>query len=120
MPADPESVTVYLAERAAGVKLATLHLARCAIAARHRQMGMDDPTRHGRVRQVLSGLARQYGTAQKQVVGLTAAGLAAIKATALRPSRSEGTAGIRRPCGAARVDGHRLVLGDARRPAAAQ
>ena len=85
LPAEPESVAVFLAERAAGVKMATLHLARCAIAARHREMGMDDPTRHGRVRQVLSGLARQYGTAQKQVAGLTAAGLAAIKATALRP-----------------------------------
>ena len=87
LPAEPESVAVYLVERAAGVKMATLHLARCAIAARHRQMGMDDPTRHQRVRQVLSGLARQYGTAQKQVAGLTAAGLAAIKATARRPRR---------------------------------
>ena len=85
LPAEPESVAVFLAERAQGVKMATLHLARCAIAARHRQMGMDDPTRHDRVRQVLSGLARQYGTIQKQVAGLTAADLAAIKATALRP-----------------------------------
>ena len=85
LPAEPESVAVFLAERAQGVKMATLHLARCAIAARHRQMGMDDPTRHDRVRQVLSGLARQYGTIQKQVAGLTAADLTAIKATALRP-----------------------------------
>ena len=85
LPADPESVAVFLAERAERVKMATVHLTRCAIAARHREMGMDDPARHDRVRQVLSGLARQYGTTQKQVAGLTAADLAAIKATALRP-----------------------------------
>jgi len=87
LPAAPETVAAYLVERAdRGLSSSTLRIARAAIAHMHRQAGVPDPTAAEGVKRVLRGLnrrlAREHG-GQKQATGLTAVGLAAIRASAL-------------------------------------
>ena len=58
-PAAPATVALYLTELAhAGRKLATLRRARAAIAVAHRAHGLDCPTRHLVVTDLLRGIAR--------------------------------------------------------------
>ena len=88
LPAAPETVALYLTERAdAGLSRATLAIARAAIGHVHREAGHADPTAHEGTRRVLRGLNRRISAArpQKQATGLNAAHLAAIKATAHLP-----------------------------------
>ena len=89
MPAAPEALAAYLAERAEqGAAASTLASARAAIGAAHRDAGADDPTAHDGVRRALKGLRRQaVGRGRGQAQALTADGLAAIIATADRPRR---------------------------------
>lgn len=72
MPAAPETVAAYLADRsAAGAAPATVALDRSALAAAHRGAGLEDPTRHEGVRQTLAGLARATrGRGRGQVAAL--------------------------------------------------
>ena len=95
LPASPERVAAYLTELADthGLSVATIRLHRFAIGAVHRNAGLDDPTAHEGVRRVLSGLARANARPQRQARGLTAGALAAIRATARIPRRSQGRAG---------------------------
>ena len=90
LPATPDAVAAYLAERAEqGAAASTLSAARAAIGASHRDANVDDPTATESVRRVLKGLRRQAaGRGRGQAQGLTADDCAAILATADRPRRT--------------------------------
>ncbi|WP_419933097.1 tyrosine-type recombinase/integrase [Candidatus Poriferisodalis sp.] len=87
LPAKPEHVAAYLAERFGqlGHKPATLRVAAAAIAYVHSNYGLENPCSHPDVRRTLRGATRMAGKAQKQAKGLTAEALDAIAATACQP-----------------------------------
>ncbi|WP_423916833.1 tyrosine-type recombinase/integrase [Candidatus Poriferisodalis sp.] len=87
IPAKPEHVAAYLAERfeQRGHKPATLRVAAAAIAYVHNNCGLANPCSHPDVKRTLRGATRVAGKAQKQAKGLTADALDAIAATACRP-----------------------------------
>lgn len=86
MPAAPETVAAFLTDRAAeGLSVATLKLARAAIRYQHEERGIASPTHAPGVARVLRGLRRRAARSKPalgQAKGLTASGLAAIRATA--------------------------------------
>ena len=86
MPALPETVAAYLAERAAnGLSPASLRLDRAAIRYHHTEAGHANPADNEGVRRVLRGLTRRAareGRTPKQAAALTEEGLAAIRETA--------------------------------------
>ena len=86
LPAEPEHVAAYLAERfeQLGHKPATLRVAAAAIAYVHNNCGLENPCSHSDVKRTLRGATRVAGKAQKQAKGLTADALDAIEATACR------------------------------------
>ncbi len=82
LPASPEQVAAYLADRAAtGVRPATLRQAAAAISQAHRESGTQNPCQSEGVRRTLAGLVRDMGARPRQVAGLTADAVAAICAT---------------------------------------
>lgn len=87
LPAEPEHVSAYLAERfeLLGHRPATLRVAAAAIAYVHNNCGLENPCSHPDVKRTLRGATRVAGKAQKQAKGLTADALDAIAATACRP-----------------------------------
>ncbi len=95
MPAMPETVAAYLAERAAdGLSPASLRLDGAAIRYRHAEAGHANPADSQGVRRVLRGLTRRAareGRTPKQAAALTATGLDAIRSTA--HSRRTGPSG---------------------------
>ena len=93
LPAHPEVVKHYLAERYdTGMKIGTVRLDAASIADAHRQAGYADPTRTYAVRNAVAGLARTNPQPPGQAKALTAAGLAAIRATACLPRKLGGMA----------------------------
>ena len=86
MPAMPETVAAYLAERAAdGLSPASLRMDRAAIRYHHAEAGHANPADSQGVRRVLRGLTRRAayeGRTPKQAAALTASGLDAICRTA--------------------------------------
>ena len=86
IPALPETVAAYLAERAAnGLSPASLRMDRAAIRYHHTEAGHANPTDNEGVRRVLRGLTRRAageGSAPRQAAALTEEDLAAICATA--------------------------------------
>ena len=67
LPAAPEALAAYLAERAeSGICFGTLDGACSAIAHRHHQEGLPDPTADVVVRRVRRGLRRIMGTAPRR------------------------------------------------------
>ena len=86
MPALPETVAAYLAERAAnGLSPASLRLDRAAIRYHHTDAGHANPADNEGVRRVLRGLTRRAareGRTPRQAAALTEEGLAAIRQTA--------------------------------------
>ena len=86
MPAAPETVAAYLAERAAnGLSPASLRMDRAAIRYHHTEAGHTNPADNEGVRRVLPGLTRQAaceGRTPRQAAALTEEGLAAIRAIA--------------------------------------
>ena len=87
VPAKPEHVAAYLAERfeQLGHRPATLRVAAAAIAYVHSNCGLGNPCSHPDVKRTLRGATRVAGKAQKQAKGLTADALDAITATTCRP-----------------------------------
>ena len=72
MPADPEFIAAYLAERAeSGWKISTIRVAWAAISDAHRQAGHPDVAEHLGIRRTISGLARGDRRPQRQAQGLT-------------------------------------------------
>lgn len=94
MPARPETVAAYLADRAdRGASMPTVRADAAAIAAAHRHAGHEPPTASEGVRATLRGLARQRASAgQRQAAALTDEALVAIRATARQPRRGRGGA----------------------------
>ena len=94
LPAAPETVAAYLAERAgAGASRSTLAMARAAIRYHHETSGLANPCDSPGVRRVLRGLNRRAaaeGPGVRQAAGLTAVGFAAIRATARLPRIGRG------------------------------
>ena len=94
LPARPETVAAYLADRAdQGASISTVRADAAGIAAAHRAAGHDTPTASEGVRATLRGLARQRaGRRRRQAQALTDDALAAIRATARQPRRGRGGA----------------------------
>ena len=94
IPAMPETVAAYLAERAAsGLSPASLRMDRAAIRYHHAEAGHANPADSEGVRRVVRGLTRRaacQGRAPKQAAALTASGLEAIRATAHLPRTGRG------------------------------
>lgn len=89
LPAEPDALAAYLTERAeAGLCNGTLDGDCAAIAHRHHQEGLSDPTAAAVVRRVRRGLRRILGTApRRQAHPLTVAELAQIVASIDTTSR---------------------------------
>ena len=87
LPAAPETVAAYFAERAGHVSVSALKLDRAAIRHKHASDGLESPTTSPGVAKVLRGLTRRAAVSRtiKQAKGLTASDLAAIRATAMLP-----------------------------------
>lgn len=66
LPAAPETVGLYLADRAQTHRVATLRLRLVAIGETHRLRGHALDTRHPAIRDVWAGIRRTHGTAPKQ------------------------------------------------------
>ncbi|MFN3652635.1 MAG: site-specific integrase [Armatimonadota bacterium] len=64
LPADPETVALYLTERIETAKVSTLQRRLCAISQAHQLAGHPSPTKHPIVRAVWAGIRRVHGTAQ--------------------------------------------------------
>lgn len=99
-PAHPAAVAEWLTTMAdEGKSISTLQVARAALAAAHREAGLEDPTTTELVRRVLSGLAREAarkGKRPTQVKGLTADDLRRILAHFNAPDTPPPTrAGLR-------------------------
>ena len=94
-PAHPAAVAEWFTTMAdEGKSVSTLQVARAALAAAHREAGLEDPTTTELVRRVLSGLAREaarQGKRPAQVKGLTADDLRRILAHFNAPGRSAPT-----------------------------
>ena len=94
MPAEPQTVALYLGHLAAdGKAFATIAQARAAISHAHAAQGIpkgDNPARHPAVAEVLKGW-RNQAPAPKQANTLTADALARIRETARLPRRGRGS-----------------------------
>ena len=64
LPALPETVAYYLADRSERLKVSTLQRRLATIAEAHRAAGHESPNRHARVRLVWQGIRREKGIAQ--------------------------------------------------------
>ncbi|MDP8928532.1 MAG: site-specific integrase [Actinomycetota bacterium] len=71
LPASPETVAAYLADRAGTLKPATLSRRLVAIAEAHRAAGHDTPTRHPTVTETFRGIRRSLGVAQQGKAPIT-------------------------------------------------
>lgn len=91
LPAAPETVAAYLADRAAsGLSPASVRLDRAAIRTAHIENGHQTPTDHPAVAKVTRGINRTNaanGNTARQAAALTDNALAAIRATAHLPRR---------------------------------
>lgn len=67
LPASPDTVAYYLADRSQSLKVSTLQRRLATIAEAHRAAGHDSPTRHSQVKLVWAGIRREKGTAQSHV-----------------------------------------------------
>ena len=107
IPALPETVAAYLAERAAsGLSPASLRMDRAAIRYHHTETGHANPADAEGVRRVLRGLTRRAayeGRTPRQAAALTQEGLAAIRATAHQ--RRVGPSGRTERAGTAHLRG---------------
>ena len=90
-PADPTHLADWITRRAAEAqKPGTIRMGLAAVGAAHRQANLTNPAKDEGVRATMRGVTRAAGRAQKQATGLTAASLAAIRATACLPRIGRG------------------------------
>src|SRR5690349_1373700 len=64
MPASPDTVAYYLADRSQDLKTSTLQRRLATISEAHRAAGVESPTKHTQVRYVWAGICREKGMAQ--------------------------------------------------------
>lgn len=67
MPASPDTVAYYLADRSQDLKTSTLQRRLSTIAEAHRAAGIESPTKHAQVRYVWAGIRREKGAAQSHM-----------------------------------------------------
>jgi integrase len=77
LPAHPDTVSAYLADRAGVLKVATLSRHLATISKAHQVAGLPNPCREVSVRDTLAGLRRTHGTPPNQAPGLLPRDLAA-------------------------------------------
>jgi len=70
MPAHPQTVCAYLADRAESVKVSTLTRHLATISKAHDLAGAQSPCKNTEVKDTLAGLRNTYGTARKEAPGL--------------------------------------------------
>ena len=72
MPAAPDTVALYLADRCVSVSVSTLNTELAAINQAHRVLGEMSPTTHPKVKAILRGIRRRYGVAvtRKRAISL--------------------------------------------------
>jgi integrase len=86
LPAAPETVGLFLADRAQTHRPASLRLRLVAIGQAHRLQGHSLDPRHPAVREVWAGIRRQHGTAPRQATAATSEVLRdALRELARRP-----------------------------------
>ncbi len=64
LPALPDTVAYYLADKSSRLKVSTLQRRLATISEAHRAAGHESPTRHAHVRLVWQGIRREKGVAQ--------------------------------------------------------
>lgn len=72
LPAHPDTVSAYLADKAGTVKVSTLRRHLATISKAHQVAGFPNPCRETAVRDTVSGLRRTYGTMPDEAPGLLA------------------------------------------------
>jgi len=70
-PAEPQTIALYVTHLAATAKVSTIRQHLAAISVRHRRASLESPCAHRIVRDVLSGISRDKGTAPRRVDALT-------------------------------------------------
>lgn len=88
LPATPQTVGLYLSDRAGTYKVATLQRRLTAISQAHRIAGHHLDTRHPAIRDVWAGIRRVHGTAQQQKAPAVMEDIRAM--TALIPDSLKG------------------------------
>lgn len=81
LPAHPDSVTAYLADKAETVKVSTLTRHLATISKAHQVAGVANPCKAQAVKDTLAGLRNTKGTARKEAPGLLREGLLATLST---------------------------------------
>ncbi|MEA1835170.1 tyrosine-type recombinase/integrase [Methylobacterium durans] len=71
LPAEPATIGLYLAAHEAVLSVATLTRRLASVSVAHRMAGHHLDTRHPAIRDVMSGLRRARGTAQRRAEALT-------------------------------------------------
>jgi site-specific recombinase XerD len=82
LPAHPETVATYLADRAATLRPSSLNVHVSAISQAHKLAGVESPTTHEGVRAVVQGIRRTHGTASTPKDAITLNDLRAMLAVA--------------------------------------
>ena len=67
LPASPDTVAYYLADRSQSLKTSTLQRRLATISEAHRMAGHESPSRHAQVKLVWAGIRRENGTAQARM-----------------------------------------------------
>jgi len=70
-PATAQTIVLYVSSLGSTHKVATIRRRLAAISVRHRRSGLESPCSHRIVREVVSGIARQKGTAPRRVDAVT-------------------------------------------------
>jgi site-specific recombinase XerD len=70
LPAHPDTVSAYLADKAGTVKVSTLRRHLATVSKAHQVAGFPNPCRETLVRDTVSGLRRTHGTATDEAPGL--------------------------------------------------
>ena len=81
LPAEPETVALYLSDLAGRAKTATLQRRLSAISQAHQASGHESPTKSSKVRAVWAGIRRVLGTAQQGKAAATTGELRAMVGT---------------------------------------
>jgi integrase len=89
LPAEPETVALYLTDLAHTLRPATITRRMAAISVEHQRLGLPSPTTDPRVREIMRGIRRTIGTARREAAP---AGIGEIRRmTARLPDTLAGT-----------------------------
>lgn len=70
VPAEPDTVALYVAALAGQARVATIERRLAAISVAHQMQGLEPPTRSSLVRTAMQGIRRRHGSAPRQVTPL--------------------------------------------------